>query len=261
MPDSGSLTFRWMGVNGIELTFRDRILLIDPFFTRPCLINILLNRAVKSDTALVLQNITKADWVFITHSHYDHLMDVPNVLKQTGACGYGSANTCQILALHDIPDRQIVPIRIGDHLEPGPFKIEVMPCWHTPTPLVEKINGPLRDGLRPPLRLNDYKMDENFSFLLDINGRRYLIGNQPVQDVEVLFLSPYLPNERLVPLLQSAAPRKVIVTHWEDFTRPISDMLHPLPFKVNLKEFQNTVQQISPQTEVLIPELMKKYVI
>ena len=261
MTSSESLTFRWMGVNGIELVFRERILLIDPFFTRPGLIHILLNRAVKSDAALVRRYISKADWVFVTHSHYDHLMDVPNVLKQTGARGYGSANTCQILALNDIADRQIIPIHVGDHLEPGPFKVEVMPCWHTPTPLGDRIKGPLRDGLSPPLRLNDYKMDEDFSFLLDINGQHYLIGNQPVQDVEVLFLSPYLPNTRLVSLLQTTNPRKIVATHWEDFTRPVSARLHPLPFKVKLKEFQNVVRQISPQTEVLIPELMKKYII
>ncbi|MHB8278441.1 MAG: hypothetical protein ACYDIA_12415 [Candidatus Humimicrobiaceae bacterium] len=40
----------------------------------------------------------------VTHSHIDHLMDVPAIINNTGCKVYGSNNTCKLLSYCEIHD-------------------------------------------------------------------------------------------------------------------------------------------------------------
>src|SRR5512143_2910846 len=98
-----SITYRWLGVAGLEFTCDAYTLLIDPFFTRPGKAAVLAGRRVLADARLVARHVPRADAVLITHPHYDHLLDVPEVLRQTNAPAFGSPNTQSLLALNGIP--------------------------------------------------------------------------------------------------------------------------------------------------------------
>jgi L-ascorbate metabolism protein UlaG (beta-lactamase superfamily) len=78
-----SLAFRWLGTAGIELRAADQVLALDPFFTRPSLRQML--RPITPDPAVVASHLLRCNFVLVTHPHYDHLLDVPAVLEQTGA--------------------------------------------------------------------------------------------------------------------------------------------------------------------------------
>lgn len=277
-----ALTYRWLGVAGLELVAQDYTLLIDPFFTRPGKAAVLAGARVRSDTALAERFAPRADAVLVTHPHYDHMLDVPGILQRTGVKAYGSPNVCTLLAMQAVPDPQVNCIHPGDRLSLGPFEIEVYPAWHTPIPLARWFNGSLprqpvisRDGpalLRPrPLRLSDYRMDVSYSFRIQVEGKTLLVGNHPVP-ADLLFIAPYQPAQVLEPTLRGVQPRYVVPIHWDDFMRPLSRPLLPilltpaqglahrslLPvYRLNLADFVHFVRRVLPETEVLVPEIFQ----
>src|SRR5512146_3140073 len=109
-----SITYRWLGVAGLEFVSDGYTLLIDPFFTRPGKAAVLVGRRVAANAALVAMHAPHADAVLVTHPHYDHLLDVPEILNRTTARAFGSPNTCALLAYHGIQPQQINAIQVGD---------------------------------------------------------------------------------------------------------------------------------------------------
>jgi L-ascorbate metabolism protein UlaG (beta-lactamase superfamily) len=270
------ISFRWLGTAGLELTFDQQVLLIDPFFTRPPLSALLRLARVPADEALAARHISRADHVLVTHPHYDHLMDVPCILRRTGARAYGSHNTCQILALHGIPGEQITCVQPGDRLALGQAQVEVFPGFHTRVPSARLINGPLSPHLsarRLPLRLTDYRMDACYSFNIQAGGQVIQAGSHPVR-ADVLFISPFQPPEAFHRTLRAADPRLVVANHWDDFTRPLDQPLRPMltswmqgagrwpPVRrLDMAAWAANVQAVLPKARVLVPEIFKSYVI
>jgi L-ascorbate metabolism protein UlaG (beta-lactamase superfamily) len=276
-----SLTYRWLGVAGLEFTFQDFTLLIDPFFTRPGKATVLAGRRVRTDAELVKRHISRADAVLVTHAHYDHLLDVPEVMRKTGARAFGSPNTCTLLALHGISSGNIQTILVGDRFQLGPFTVDVFPNHHTRIPFSRWFNGPLPAGLRNgparlPLRLSDYRMDACYSFNIQIDGLVMQIGKHPAP-ADALFISPYRGARSLESTLQAVRPKWIVPIHWDDFMRPLSLPLRtmlltpaqglrhglfpflPLVRRLNLQDFTDAVQQIMPETDVRVPKIFEVY--
>jgi len=261
------VTFRWLGVGGVELSAGGQVLAIDPFFTRPRF-SAMLGKRVSPNRSLVVAWLPRCDFVLVTHAHYDHLMDVPEVLRSSGAAAYGSPNTCQILSAADIPPGQIHEIGPGWQLELGVFKIEAGKGYHGRTPLDAIINRPLSPRLKPPLRLWDYRMDTCLSFHIQVNGLRIQHGEQP-NPAEVLLINPNQAPEHYQALVQRVQPRLVVPIHWDDFfsplTRPVRPMFAPPGWgwppirKIDLAQFKRKVEEIVPQVRVLVPEIFHTY--
>ena len=132
MSSPASAQFRWLGVAGIELRAQDGVLVIDPFLTRfgPWRA---LGR-VRSNRSLVAGTVRECDFVLVSHAHWDHLMDVPEVVRATGAQAFGSANTCRLLSVCGVPATHIRQIGAGDRLVLGAFgwtycRPSIWRCW------------------------------------------------------------------------------------------------------------------------------------
>src|SRR5258706_2102773 len=108
---------RWLGVAGIELSVDGRTLLIDPFVSRPPARRLWAGR-VAPDGALVAEKVPQGDVVLVTHAHWDHIMDVPEVARRTGAAVYGSPNARALLQALPGPPAQVHPPPAGEALGP-----------------------------------------------------------------------------------------------------------------------------------------------
>jgi L-ascorbate metabolism protein UlaG (beta-lactamase superfamily) len=251
----------------VELSAGGHVLVVDPFFTRPRF-NALWGRRVTPDHSLVAAHLPRADFVLVTHAHYDHLMDVPEVLRRYGAAAYASPNACRILEAEGISTGQIHEIAAGARLELGGFIIEAGQGIHGPTPIDAIINRPLAARLDPPLRLWDYRMDTCLSFFIQVNGLRIQCGGQR-NPADVLLINPNKAPEHYRLLLQKVKPRLVIPIHWDDFFSPLTRPLRPMfapprwawpPIRtIDLPQFKRTIEEMSPQTSVLVPEIFKTY--
>ena len=254
-----SLTFRWLGVAGMELNAGGQVLVLDPFFTRPSLIDML--RPVRPDPSLAAEKLPECQFVLVTHSHYDHLMDVPEVLRQTGAVAYGSPNTCQLLHVLGIPSSQLQEIQIGNKLSLGSFKVEVIAGQHSWIPFSSIFNGSLRPGLYPPLRAQDYRMDVCLGYRITVMGFILLVCAAEPQTADVLFAGAQEAREYYLRLFKAVQPRIFVPIHWDNFTRPLSKPLRRLsrPGRMQLWQLVGLARQVLPYANVIIPEIFKQY--
>jgi L-ascorbate metabolism protein UlaG (beta-lactamase superfamily) len=262
--------FRWLGVAGIELGVNEQILALDPFLTRPPFRRMWFGR-VRSDSALVVTTIPQCNVILITHAHHDHLMDVPEIIQQTGATAYGSPNACKLLAILGVPEKRLHETRVGDQLSLGHFRVEVLPAKHLKVPGFSP--GPLPPKLRPPLQMRDYRMDNCFSFLIQIGGQRWLdwgsVSAEPALPADVLCVAPDADAVYYEALLAVVQPRIIIPIHWDDIFRPLSKPIRPYwkpphfafpPLeRVDLIEFRQLIKQIAPEAKVFIPEIFRLY--
>jgi L-ascorbate metabolism protein UlaG (beta-lactamase superfamily) len=270
LPDRPALHFRWLGAAGIELTYGDESLLIDPFFTRPPFRRLWFGR-VAPNPALIPASLPRCDHILVSHAHYDHLLDVPAVARRTLATVYGSANTCALLRVCEVPNEQIRKIHAGDRLTLGSFKVDVFAARHGWAP--GYASGRVRTDLQPPLRLRDYVLGEYNNFMIQLPGLRLLdwggVETQGASPADVLFVLPSSQRGYCESMLALVRPRLVVPVHWDDLFHPLNQPVRPsyeLPRwemppvrRINLERFTETVQRIAPGTEVLIPEILKTY--
>lgn len=265
-----AISFRWLGVAGLELNANNRTLVIDPYFTRFPLRKLWFG-SVRPNHELVAEKIKRCDFVLITHAHFDHLMDVPDVVHNTNATVYGSPNTCRLLNVCGVPNDRICEISVGDKLTLGEFQIEVSRAEHVKLPGF--MPGRLPSNLKPPSRARDYRMDYDFSFLIVSDGHTLITdpGERPKVEIQtdVLFLFPLRQYPYYKSLMSGVKSKVVIPTHWDNFFRPLSRPLRPqmkypaLAFppiqRVNLARFSRMIEKLSPRTKVVIPEIFRSY--
>jgi len=270
-----NLRIRWLGAAGLEFSFEQHILFVDPFFTRPALSKLLSPRGVYPDADLIHRHAAKAGSILITHAHYDHLMDVPEIMRTTGAKAYGSANTCELLAMHGLESERCTRILPGDIFSAGPYLVEVYPGTHTRTPIDRWINGKISPEVKkrkPPFRALDFRMDIQYSFRIRAGEIQVLVGNYPVK-ADILLISPYQSKADLRKLLQSVSPGRVVPIHWDNFFLPLSRPVEPMLVtswqgwggwppvrRLNLEDFARTVKQVDPNIKVTLPEIFKEIV-
>jgi len=256
-----SLTFRWLGVAGLEFKADEQVLALDPFFTRPSLVQML--RPVRADPSLTAEKLPECQFVLVTHSHYDHLMDVPAVLRHTGAVAYGSPNTCQLLLLSGVPASQIHEAQSGDRLSLGAFKVEVIAGRHSSIPFGSIFNGSLRSGLHPPLRVQDYRMDVCLGYRISVMDTRLLVCAAEPHPSDVLFAVAQESRSYYVKLFQGVQPHTFVPIHWDNFTRSLRKPLLRLarPGRMPLWQLTRLARQSMPRVDVIIPEIFREYAV
>src|ERR1051326_2225685 len=98
-----TLQVRWLGTACYLLQLGDRVIFTDPFLTHQSMWRAGLGGTIKSDPQIVsnaLAGLPVPRAIFVGHSHYDHLLDAAECLKQPGWGDvpiYGSESTRNIL--------------------------------------------------------------------------------------------------------------------------------------------------------------------
>ncbi len=270
LSNNQSLVFRWLGVAGMEFTLGNHTLLIDPFLSRPPLKNVFMGR-VSPDIQLIKEKINKADHILITHAHYDHLLDVPEIARQTGAQVYGSVNVCHLLQALHMPMVQLQPLHALEEIDLSYANLKVLPARHPFIP--GYLPGNTKQNLIPPLHSRDYRMDECFSYLIDFEKIKSLvwssINTQHAQPADVLFLRSVARQGWYDEMLDHVHPRLVIPTHWDNLFLPLSQPIRPffapptikspLIQRINLNDFKNKILRADPACKILVPQVLQPY--
>ena len=221
-----------------------------------------------SDTTLVDSIITEADFILITHSHFDHLADVPHIARRTGAkvIGHETANT--ILRAYGVPDEQLYTVRGGEDYQFENFSVRVVPSIHS------ALNGKLyydsrrydeQTGLEAPLRINQFIEGGTLSFLarfdrhtvLAMGGMNFIEREFEGLDPDILLagingsrLGLYDYDRRL--LTSTGFPPVVLPTHWDNFRYPYG-FSQQANIERNILPFIEVARTISPGTTVITP--------
>lgn len=121
---SGSLKLRPYNVGGaFEIVLPNgKVILIDPFFTD------------EFDKAHTVEDVTGADYVILTHSHFDHDRELGYFVQKFNPlvfCGALSAEA--VLKYHQIPYDNIVPVFPGQTFTLEDFTLEFWAAKHNPS--------------------------------------------------------------------------------------------------------------------------------
>ena len=115
-----AVRLRYLGTAGFVVEGSDRTLVIDPFLTRPDLPTTLF-KPMLPDAGRLRRYIPHADDVLVGHAHYDHVLDAPELCRQTGARFIGSRSACNVARAAGLAETQLVEtagredIACGDH--------------------------------------------------------------------------------------------------------------------------------------------------
>ena len=78
----------WLGTAGFRIKTGFTMILIDPYLSR--------NEIARPEQPLNPPDIDDRDLIFISHGHFDHIMDIPEIVSKTEAaiyCGSGIDKT------------------------------------------------------------------------------------------------------------------------------------------------------------------------
>ncbi len=124
-----AITLDWFGCTTFRLNSENITVFLDAY----------IDRVPGADGPLgaTAAGITKADWILIGHSHFDHIWGAETIAINTGATVIGSYETIRYMRAAGVPDDQLIPISGGEHIPLGDgMMAHVFPalhsCWWAP---------------------------------------------------------------------------------------------------------------------------------
>ncbi len=85
-----------------------------------------------ADVGLRPEDVDRADWIVVGHSHFDHLYGAERIAKRTGARILGSHETVRVMEAQGVPVEQMVPVAGGERVRLSPdVVVEVFPSQHS----------------------------------------------------------------------------------------------------------------------------------
>ena len=76
----------WLGTAGFKIETGPSTLLVDPYLTR--------NPKASPRQPKSPEDFKKTDHIFISHGHFDHVLDIPEIASISGARIFGSQRCC-----------------------------------------------------------------------------------------------------------------------------------------------------------------------
>jgi L-ascorbate metabolism protein UlaG (beta-lactamase superfamily) len=274
-PDSTSatrgLTVTFLGVSTLLFDDGETAILTDGFFTRPGLLSVVTR--IAPDSALIMQTLDRAGVtrfaaVIPVHSHYDHAMDAPYVAKWTGAELVGSSSTRNVGLGAGLPDERITVARPGEAMTFGRFRVTLLRAEHVPSPVL--MAGEITAPLTPPARTKDYRLGETYSVVVEHDGRTMLVqgsagflpGGLRGVNADVVFLGVAILGKQSQAyqeglwreVVEETGARRAILIHWDDFLRPLSKPLRPMPRVMD--DFDATMRFLLSHSGPGAPEIL-----
>ena len=281
-PDQ--VVLKYLGTAGWEITKGTTTILVDPYLsringpappgggsghsipgdTRPAY---KWTDIVTPDIAAIDAHIQHADFVLVTHTHYDHILDVPHIALKTRATVLGTESTENVLRAYGVPEDQLITVRGGEDYQFHGFSLRVIPSIHSPLDHKHYYSSATAPaGMKAPLTLEQIHPEGGtLAYLVRFPEHQILVfgGNNYIER-EIVGLEPdvvlmgagasrnelYDYTGRLMRDLHY--PALVLPTHWDNFLVPYDASQQPA--LEALQSFLKEVAVASPKTKVIVPK-------
>jgi len=242
---AGDVRVTWLGTAGFAIEHDGHVLLLDPYLTRASLSRCVL-APLRADAALARRVVPRADAIVLSHTHFDHALDVPEIARQTGARVFGSRSALHLCRSSGLPDTQLECVEPGagggpHEAEVGPFRLRFWPSAHSafffgrvPLP------GDIADCSDVPMRTEAYRCGAVFGAEIEVGGRRlFHVGSAelveqhwrvPPVDLALACVAGWTSTARYPERLVAAlSPSAVLLHHWDNFLRGMDTEARALP--------------------------------
>ncbi|MBR7108077.1 MAG: MBL fold metallo-hydrolase [Lentisphaeria bacterium] len=162
-----SVSVKWYGTNALEFRHSGGSFMIDPYVSRD-------REKLYIPTEVDKYITSTPDFILMTHAHWDHLPDMPHILKKCGAVLYASRTACMIMRAYGVPENQLYELSYGETLHlPGNVTVTALESRHMG--LTGEAEGysdvPPMDELQSA---SGWKCGETFAFLIEVDGQKIL---------------------------------------------------------------------------------------
>jgi L-ascorbate metabolism protein UlaG (beta-lactamase superfamily) len=222
-----SVTVRWLGHSAFSLKDASgKTVLVDPWIeANP-------SASGSADT------LGKADFVLVTHDHFDHMSEIPAVARATGALVLGIFEVAGALKEAGVPEGQLLHggggMNIGGTVTIGDFSFTMTEASHSCS-----LGAPAGYVIRFPSGLTVYHSGDTGIFAgMSLIGELYPI-DVALLPIGSVFTMDWRQAAKAVSMLK---PKAVVPMHYGTF--PI---LEP-----NADRFAAEVARVAPQTRVVV---------
>ena len=248
----------WLGTAGFRIKIGPTTILIDPYLTR--------NETARPEQPLNPSDIDDGDLIFISHGHFDHILDVPEIVSRTKARVYCGAGIDDTLTQKGVKADWIRCVKTdGEEFEFNGLKGQALFSRHVKFDRRLLVKTLARINVRIPRYLpllRDYPEGQVLSWRFEIEGKvLHHFGSAGATPEELERLGSQPTDILLVPLqghthivqialdyVKALQPKMVIPHHQDNFFPPISSM-------VDVQPFVDGVQHIAPDSEVHVLEI------
>lgn len=283
----GEVKVLFLGTSSMAWTDGQSTWMVDGFFSRQPLGRVAFSR-LDVDEQRVLQvakeTFNKLDvpevlsGVVVAHSHYDHALDAPFLVKKFGGQLYGSASTGQIALGQDVPETRVQVTGKQGVASFGQFQVELRESAHAPTGFTGGFNSA---PLRLPAHALSFKEGISYTilvshpllgvspFALIQPSAGFIPGQNKGVAVNTVFLGTgglgKLDTEYLTAYWQemvlNTGAKQVYLIHWDNFTLPLMHQGAPISlqampnlvddFRKSLRELTTLSQRDGVKLQVL----------
>jgi len=248
----------WWGTAGFQIKAGEQVFLIDPYLSR--------NAAARPKQALVPSAISRADQIFVSHGHFDHIFDLPAIAAQTECKVYCCPVAANTLKQKGLKTDQIQEISQDDTTVTFEgYRARASFSQHVkfdPWLLIKTLT---RINLRIPRYLplmKEFPVGRVLSWQFELEGKvlqhfgsagstREELERLGQQKIDILFV-PLQGHTRICDIalryVQAIKPRMVIPHHQDDFFPPISTY-------VDIRPFIKEVTRTCPDTAIRIIQI------
>lgn len=118
-----AVTLDWLGCATFRLNIHDLVVFLDAYIDRV---------PSAAPTGITVDAITRADWIVVGHSHFDHLYGAERIAKATGAKIIGSYETVRVMEAMGVPLSQLMPVAGGERVQLAKdVVVHVYPSQHS----------------------------------------------------------------------------------------------------------------------------------
>lgn len=246
-PRPDAVTVTWFGVTTLLFDDGDTQLLIDGFFSRPSLADIIFGVPVQSDAAHINYVIDQFQLrriaaIIPIHSHFDHAMDIGAIANRSSASILGSETTANIARGAGVPEDQIIVAETGVDYSFGEFTVRMIDSVHAPIGWGGAVPyaGTVDEPLELPAPVSAWREGGSYSIVVThsqgttlINGSAgFLPGKLDSVRADVVMLGVWgLSNlgrdyaeQYWHSLVTATGAERVLPIHFDDYSQPFGEI-------------------------------------
>lgn len=246
------LAVTFLGVSTLLFDDGACAVLVDGFFSRPSMLRVGLGKIApdpaRIDAALGRLGFgpgaRSLDAVVAVHSHFDHALDSAEVVRRAGGVLVGGESLANLGRGAGLAVEQIHLVIPGVPVTYGAFTLTHVRSDHCPP---DRYPGDITSPVVPPARATTYKCGDAWSVLIEhTSGRSALVQGSAgfvahaldgvTADVAYVgigqlgLLPETYTREYWAHTVTAVGARSAVLTHWDDFFRPLDQPLRALPY-------------------------------